>query len=150
VIAGKNDAPRLESLRRMGFSETVDVGERTLEEALARYFAQGKFDVVVEATGVPPIVQQGLNVLRKRGVLVIVGIHPQPAAVNLTRLVREHQQIRGSYRAPLATWQRVLDFLTANAEVARQMITHRLPLDSAIEGLELSRTKGASKVIIVQ
>jgi threonine dehydrogenase-like Zn-dependent dehydrogenase len=150
VIVGKDDAPRLGCLRDMGFTATVDVGGRTLEEALAPYLARGKFDVVIEATGVPAIVQQGLNALRKRGVLVVVGIHPTPVSVNLTRLVRDHQQIRGSYRAPLATWPRVLQFLAANAALARRMISHRLPLERAIEGLELSRTKAASKVLIVQ
>jgi len=150
VIAGKDDAPRLECLRRMGFDGTVDVGERTLEEALAPYLAQGRFDVVLEATGVTAIVQQGLNVLRKRGVLVVVGIHPEPVSVNLTRLVRDHQQIRGSYRAPAATWPRVLRFVGENVELVRQMISHRLPLEQAIEGLELSRSKVATKVMIVQ
>jgi 2-desacetyl-2-hydroxyethyl bacteriochlorophyllide A dehydrogenase len=149
VIVGKGDAPRLECLRRMGFPATVDVGERALEEALAPYLAHGRFDVVIEATGVPAIVQQGLNLLRKRGVFVVCGIHPRPASVDLTRLVREQQQIRGSYRAPLATWTRVLDFLTANAALAREMITHRLPLERALEGFELARSKAASKVMIV-
>jgi threonine 3-dehydrogenase len=134
----------------MGFEDTVDVGEGTLEDALAPYLVQGRFDVVIEATGVPAIVQQGLNVLRKRGVLVVVGIHPGPVSVDLTRLVRDHQQIRGSYRAPVAAWPRVLRFLAENAGLARQMISHRLPLDRAIEGLELSRSKAASKVLIVQ
>jgi threonine dehydrogenase-like Zn-dependent dehydrogenase len=150
VIVGKDDAPRLDCLRDMGFTATVDAGERTLEEALAPYLARGRFDVVIEATGVPAIVQQGLNVLRKRGVLVVVGIHPAPVSVNLTRLVRDHQQIRGSYRAPEATWPRVLRFLAENVALARKMISHRVPLERAIEGLELSRTKAASKVLIVQ
>jgi threonine 3-dehydrogenase len=150
VIAGKDDAARLESLRQMGFEDTVDLGGRAFEEALSPYLAEGKFDVVIEATGVPPVVQQALNVLKKRGILVIVGIHPQPVTVNLTKLVREHQQIRGSYRAPLATWPRVVKFLSENEQVARRMISHRVPLDRAIEGLELSRTKSASKVIVVQ
>ena len=148
VIVGKDDAPRLECLRRMGFPETVDVGDRTLEEALAPYLAKGKFDVVIEATGVPAIVQQGLNVLRKRGVLVVGGIHPKPVSVNLTRLVREHQQIRGSYRAPVATWTRVLRFLTENAELARQMITHRLPWIRRSRAGALAHQR-ASKVMIV-
>jgi threonine 3-dehydrogenase len=150
VIVGKDDAPRLACLRGLGFADTVDVGGRTLAEALAPYLARGKFDVVFEATGVPAVVQQGLDVLRKRGVLVVVGIHPGPASVNLTRLVRDHQQIRGSYRAPAATWPRVLRFLGENVALARQMISHRLPLAQAIEGLELSRSRGASKVLIVQ
>jgi threonine dehydrogenase-like Zn-dependent dehydrogenase len=150
VIVGKDDPARLDSLRQMGFTDTIDLGERPFDEALAPHLEQGKFDVVVEATGVPPVVQQGLDVLKKRGILVIVGIHPQPVTVNLTRLVRDHQQIRGSYRAPLATWSRVVDFLRQNVDVARAMITHRVPLDRAIEGLELSRTKAASKVMVIQ
>ena len=150
VIVGKDDPTRLASLRQMGFADTVDLGGRPFADALAHYVAEGRFDVVIEATGVPPVVQQGLDVLKKRGILVIVGIHPAPVTVNLTRLVREHQQIRGSYRAPLATWPRVVEFLREHADVARTMITHRVPLDHAIEGLELSRTKTASKVMVVQ
>jgi threonine dehydrogenase-like Zn-dependent dehydrogenase len=150
VIVGKHDAPRLECLRRMGFDDTVDVGDAALQDALAPYLAQGRFDVVIEATGVPAIVQHGLNVLRKRGVLVVVGIHPGPVGIDLTRLVRDHQQIRGSYRAPAGTWPRVVRFLAENAALARQMVSHRLPLERAIEGLELSRSKAASKVVIVQ
>ena len=47
-------------------------------EALAPYLEAGKFDVVIEATGVPAVVQPSLEVLRKRGILVICGIHPSP------------------------------------------------------------------------
>jgi threonine 3-dehydrogenase len=149
VIAGKDDAPRLACLQRMGFSDTVDVGAHALDEALAPYLAKGKFDVVIEATGAAAAVQQGFDVLRKRGVLVVCGIHSQPVSVDLTRLVREHQQIRGSYRAPLATWTRVLGFLNENADQVRRMISHRLPLERALEGFELARTRIASKVVIV-
>jgi threonine dehydrogenase-like Zn-dependent dehydrogenase len=149
TIVGKDDAPRIASLQRMGFDDVVDLGERSLNDALASHLAQGKFDAVIEATGVPPVVQQGLDVLKKRGIFVAVGIQPKPVTINLTRLVREHQQIRGSYRSPIPTWRRVVDFLDANTEIAREMISHRLPLERAIEGLELSRTKAASKVMIV-
>ena len=149
VIAGKDDAARLGVLRAMGFADAVDTGERPLSDALSPYLADEKFDVVIEATGSPAVVQPALDVLRKRGILVVVGIHARPATVDLTKLVRAHQQIRGSYRAPLAMWPRVIAFLQRNADLVRNMITHRLPLDRAVEGIELSRTRSASKVIIV-
>jgi threonine 3-dehydrogenase len=148
VVVGRDDQFRLDRLRAMGFPDVIDLGERTLPEALASYLARGRFDVVIEATGVPAVVQQGLDVLRKRGVLVVCGIHPRPASVDLTRLVREHQQIRGSYRAPLSTWPRVVDFLTRHTELARQMITHRVALGDALAGFELARQKAASKLIV--
>ena len=149
VIAGKDDAPRLGVLRAMGFVDTVDAGELPLAEALASHLVQRKFDVVIEATGSPAVVQPALDMLRKRGILVIVGIHARPASIDLTRLVRSHQQIRGSYRAPVATWTRVIAFMQRNPERIRSMITHRLALDRAVEGIELSRTRAASKVLIV-
>ncbi len=149
VIVGSDDALRLDVLRRMGFADTVDSGGRTLTEALAPYLAQGKFDVVIEATGVPEVVQQALDVLRRRGILVVAGIHPRAASIDLTRLVREHQQIRGTYRAPIATWSRVIDFLGRNADLVGNMISHRVPLARALDGFELARNKAASKVLIV-
>jgi 2-desacetyl-2-hydroxyethyl bacteriochlorophyllide A dehydrogenase len=149
VVVGRNDRFRLDRLEAMGFPDVVDLGEHTLVDALAPYLAQGRFDVVIEATGVPSVVQDGLDVLRKRGILVVCGIHPRPASVDLTRMVREHQQIRGSYRAPRSTWPRVVDFLTRNAELARQMITHRVPLTDALAGFELARRKAVSKLIVL-
>jgi threonine 3-dehydrogenase len=150
TVVGRGDEARLASLRRMGFDKLVDIGERTFDEALAPALKDGRFDAVIEATGVPPVVQQGLDVLKKRGIMVIVGIHPKPVPVNLTHLVRQHQQIRGSYRAPIGTWRRVVDFLNAHASIAAEMISHRLPLERAVEGIELSRSRGASKVMVVQ
>ncbi len=149
MIADKHDRARLEGLAAMGFEHTVDAGDRPLGEALAPYVADGKFDVVLEATGAPAVIGPALEALRKHGVLAICGIHSQPASVDLTRLVREHQQIRGSYRAPVETWAKVIAFLREHAALARRMITHRLPLGDAIEGLELARRRVASKVVIV-
>ena len=97
----------------------------------------------------PAVVQQALDVLRKRGILVIAGIHPRPVSVNLTRLVRGHQQIRGTYRAPIAMWSRVLDFLSHNRDLVRHMISHALPLAQALDGFELARNRATSKVLIV-
>ncbi len=148
VVAGRDDAPRLACLRAMGFEAVVDVADRPLADALAPYLASGRFDVVIEATGVPAIVGPALDVLDTRGVLVVCGIHPHPASVDLTRLVRAQLEIRGSYRAPVATWPRVLDFLHVHAALAQAMITHRLPLDRALEGFELARTRAAAKVVL--
>ena len=149
VVVGKDDTPRLRVLKQMGFDDVVDAGRRPLADALAPYLAHGKFDVVIEATGVPAVVQPALGVLRRRGILVIAGIHPAPVAIDLTRLVREHQQIRGTYRAPVATWARVIAFLDAHGATVRHMITHTVPLAHAQEAFAMARSKVASKVLIL-
>jgi len=145
TILGKSDAQRLACLKALGFEATVDLETQPFDT-----LAKGpKFDVVFEATGVPATVQQGLTVLRRFGILVVAGIHPAAASIDLTRLVREQQQIRGSSRATRATWTYVLDVLARQGDKLRPMITHRLPLAKAIEGFELARLKTASKVMLL-
>ena len=59
-----------------------------------------------------------------------------------------HQQIRGSYRAPPATWDDVLRFLEANQDLMRGLISHRFSLTEALEGFELAHNRVASKVML--
>ncbi len=149
VICGHNDGPRLQTLNELGFADTVDTAGSTLTEALAPYLARGGFDVVIEATGAPQVVPEALGCLKKRGIFVVAGIHPRPASIDLTVLVRNHQQLRGSYRAPTATWGRVLDYLAANQQRVRGLITHRFDLADAGDGFALAQQKTASKVVIL-
>jgi threonine dehydrogenase-like Zn-dependent dehydrogenase len=107
-----------------------------------------RFDVVFEATGVARSIHDGLEVLRFGGTLVTLGIHHAPVAVDVTRLVRQQQQLRGSHRAPRSTWERVLRFLAEHGEKLRPMITHRFALAQAAQAFDLARSRRASKVMI--
>lgn len=145
TVVGKGDADRLACLRALEFDKIIDLGTGTL----ADHLGSQKFDVVFEATGIPSTINDGLAMLRRWGILVVCGIHASHAPVDLNRLNREQLQIRGSNRASRATWGRVLDVLARDGERLRPMITHRLPLDRALEGFELARRKIASKVMIL-
>ncbi|EKF60332.1 alcohol dehydrogenase [Agrobacterium albertimagni AOL15] len=146
VVLGHDDSPRLAALRAAGFTDLIDTQETRLEVALNAY---PPFDAIIEAAGVPSLVNASLPFLKKRGIFTIVGIHPRPAEIDLTRLVRMHQQIRGSYRAPAATWDEVLRFLDEHQDLMRGLISHNFALADALEGMELARTRVASKVMLV-
>lgn len=150
VIIGHNDADRLAALQELGFAHTADSAGSSLTEAVAPWTEQGLFDVVIEAAGVPALVPEALGLLRKRGVLVIAGIHASPATIDLTALVRDHKQIRGTYRAPELAWPEVLAYLAGNTARVAKMISARLPMAQAEEGFRLAAAKSASKVIILQ
>lgn len=148
VVAGHGDAARLAVLRAMGFHDLIDFAGLAMEQGLAPYLREGKFDVVIEATGAPSVIAPALQALKTHGVLVITGIHAAPVPIDLTALVRQHQQIRGSYRAPERDWPKVVDYMRSHQETLRHMITHRLPLTQAAEGFALARSKIATKVMI--
>lgn len=148
VIAGQDDAARLEVVRALGF-QGLELAGRPVDDALADAGVAVPFDAVFEATGVPEVVQAGLGVLRTGGVLVVTGIHPRPALIDLTGMVRRKHQLRASYRASFAMWRDVIAFLAAHGEQVRPMVSHRLPLAQALHGFDLARRRIASKVLLL-
>lgn len=149
VVAGHGDTARLAVLRAMGFNDVLDFAEQGgMEPGLAPYLREGKFDVVIEATGAAAVIAPALQALKTHGVLVITGIHAAPVPIDLTALVRQHQQLRGSYRAPEKNWPLVVDYMRTHQETLRHMITHRLALAQAEQGFALARSKIATKVMI--
>ncbi len=94
------------------------------------------------------MIAPALRALKVHGVLVITGIHAAPVPIDLTALVRNHQELRGSYRAPESAWPEVVRFMQEHQPLLRQMITHRVPLSRAEEGFALARARHASKVLV--
>ena len=148
LIAGRADGPRFDVMRQLGFDDILDVAEAPLADLVMAATNGNKVDVVIEATGHPPTIVDGLGVLRKAGVLVVAGIHPGPVSLPLTDFVRARQQIRATHGCDRFTWDKVLSTLSREPERFRPMITHRLPLDRGLEGFELSRQRAASKVML--
>nr|WP_314074666.1 alcohol dehydrogenase catalytic domain-containing protein [uncultured Roseococcus sp.] len=148
IVAGRGDAPRFDVLRALGFHDIVDVAEGPLSEQVMALTGGQPVDVVLEATGFPTSINEGLTVLRKSGVIVAVGIHAAPLTIPLTDFVRMRHQLRASHGGSRATWDRVLRLLSRDPEGFRPMITHRLPLERGVEGFELSRQRAASKVML--
>jgi threonine dehydrogenase-like Zn-dependent dehydrogenase len=148
LVAGRSDAPRFAVLRALGLPDVLDVADGPLPDLLLAATGGRKVDVVIEATGYPPSILDGLAVLRTGGVLVVAGIHPGPVALPLTDFVRARQQLRATHGAGRTTWDRVLTLLGRDPERFRPMISHRLSLDDALNGFELARQRAASKVML--
>ena len=145
VVMGRDDAPRLTALQAIGFEHLVDTTKVPMDEALSKL---GPFDAIIEAAGVPALVQATIPHLRKRGIFTVVGIHSRPAEIDLVSLVRMHQQIRGSYRAPPQAWDKVIAFLAANQSMMSRLISHRLPLADAMSGFKAAHERLATKVML--
>jgi threonine dehydrogenase-like Zn-dependent dehydrogenase len=148
LIAGRADAPRFDVCRALGFTELLDVAEAPMKDQVLAATGGRAVDVVLEATGVPATLNDGLSVLKKGGVCVAVGIHADALTLPLTDFVRMRHQLRASHGAERRTWDRVVAHLAGDPEGFRPMVTHRLPLSRGLEGFELARQRAASKVIL--
>lgn len=148
VVSGFDDAARFDALRAMGFDALVDVKAQPLAEGTRPYTGGAPFDIVFEATGVPETITEALALLRRNGIVVVTGIHARPLALDLTPLVRNQQQLRGSFRPPESDWPLALALLAEMDAVMRPMVSHVLPLSQALQGFALAHGKQASKVLL--
>jgi threonine dehydrogenase-like Zn-dependent dehydrogenase len=148
LVVGRADEPRFAVLRALGFDALIDVAEAPLADQVMALTGGRRVDAVVEATGVPASVNDGLSVLKRGGVLVVAGIHAAPLTLALTDFVRMRHQLRATHGAARSTWTRVLAHLARDPEAFRPMISHRLPLSRGLEGFELARQRTASKVML--
>jgi len=148
AVVGLSDAPRFEALRAAGVTQLFDMAEDGAAQRLAEV-AQGGFDIAIDATGVPSVINQALGLLRPQGVLAVAGMGEQPAKVDILKLVKNRLQIRGVSRMPPAIWPKVIAAIASDPAAFTPLISHRMPLSQALDGFELCRTGASSKILLL-
>lgn len=147
LLAGLNDAARLARAQDMGLRHVADLARTDLAAEATRVLGRAP-DMVIEATGHPASVPQGLDLLRPGGVLVAVGIHAAPCEIDLTRLVREKKQIRGAHDTTEPAFREAIRLLSGHRDTLSRMITHRLPLSRGAEAFAIAKGGAAVKVML--
>ncbi len=108
------------------------------------------FDAVVDATGVPEVVQQGIDAVRRGGKMMIFGVAPEDARVSLSpfRVYNDEITLIGSM-AVLFTFQPALELLRAGAIALEPLLTHTFPLDEFGQALDTMRRGEGVKVQVL-
>ncbi len=145
TVVGKNDPLRLGIAEKLGADRVIDLGPGS---TLADHISERSVDRVFEATGFGESITQGLGLLRDFGIMVAIGIHHEPAPINITPFVRRKLQLRGAHGSGRKNWDRVLGMLPDCADDLEHIVTHQIPLAEAIEGFEMSRRREACKVVV--
>lgn len=147
ALFGFQDSARLVCARELGL-QVADLAEQNFDEAVQSLFG-GTVDRVIEATGRPQSVTDGLKVLRSSGILVAAGIHAEPLSLNLTDFVRMKQQLRAAHDTTPAAFQKAVGLLAQHEAALSQAATHRLPLREAPAAITLAKQREAVKVLLL-
>lgn len=149
IVLGKNDGARLRTSLEIGATDIIDLAQcGNLKEAITAITGGHLADVVVEATGHPSSISDGMSVLRKEGILVCAGIHAVPASIDLTQLVRNRLQIRGAHGAPRSSWEAIIRRIVVEPDAVRPMISRQMKLSDAMAAFEMCRARDVSKIIL--
>jgi len=153
MVAGTGtDGRRLEIARKLGADVITDVEKEDpviKAREMTRAYSGAGLDFVFEASGNPRSIPQALSMVRARGKVIAIGIHPAPAEIQTTELVRRSKSIIGAYAYDQETWRRSLALLASGKVRIEPMVTHRLPIPEAKDGFELAIKKEAAKVLFI-
>ncbi len=138
---------RLDVAQRFGASDTVVAGPAQAEQLQA--LAPMGFDVVIDVTGVPAVLEDGFNYVRPMGKVMVFGVCPLKSSITINpfQVYNKDLTILGSM-ALNYTFNQAIALLEAGAVDVRSLVSHELPLDDFTAALALAGTAESVKVQI--
>lgn len=128
---------RLAMAERLGFE--TEHGERP---------GRRRFDVLLECSGAPGVLAQGLGRLRTNGRAAMVGMPKQPVELPLSNLNVNELTI-GLVNRYAHTWPTAISLISSGRVDAASVVTHHFGLDEAEAGITLlERDPESMKAII--
>jgi len=148
-------SPRLALARRMGADVTMELEDTSPEERrdLLLSLTGGRgVDVVLEATGNPSALPEGLDLLRDGGRYVVAGHYTDAGAVALnphTQLNRKHVDLRGQWGTDLRHLVGALRLLSRHSLPMEEIIGERYRLDETDRALADVAALRVTKAVII-
>jgi L-iditol 2-dehydrogenase len=135
---------RLELARRTGATTVLDLRSQPLGEAGV------EADVLLECSGHPAALADGIRSLRPAGVAVVVGMGPgEEATIPLAVLQNRELTLTGTFRYA-NTYPTAIELVAAGRVDVEAIVTGHFPLDQAEQALQASRQDPRSvKAVVV-
>jgi threonine dehydrogenase-like Zn-dependent dehydrogenase len=145
LLGLEKDFERLEIAKKMGiYCATSDV--KKIKEYL-KQFGNGEADLVFEASGSKKAYEIVLSLVKRRGVIMSVGIGDDLCTLSMRQLVRGGVIISGSYGVLQEDIIRVLDLLNNNKKEATMFIDKIFQFSEVNNAFEYA-LKAKAKVLI--
>lgn len=144
IIAVDPSPEARERASELGADLVLDPGADDFKEQVAAATAQQGLDVAFDFAGVPPVREQALGVLGKKGRLVLVGLANQPVTIpSDTFFAYLQQQVLGSYGSEPAHVEELVNLTHQGRLDLSRSVSDVLPLSEAPDAVgRLERKEG--------
>jgi L-iditol 2-dehydrogenase len=148
IVAGiKKDERRLALAKELGVDAVVDASAQNLLEVVSDFSHGDGADLVCECAGVPPSLNLCLEVVKREGTLLQIGIFPSRIETDFNKVVMKELRLIGSFGYVWTSWQKALELLGQSRIDPEKLISHELPLSKFDEAFRITQDGTATKVI---
>jgi L-iditol 2-dehydrogenase len=146
VIGRPGDERRMDVARRVGADEAL-IADRASANAYVADLTDGVgMGLVIETAGTSEAVQTALDITAGKGTMATLGI-VRNTDIDVLQVMRKDMTWVGVVAAVRRHWAEAIRLVAAGRLTPGALITHRLPLESALDGFDCLRRREAVKVM---
>lgn len=150
VIAGLNqDQARLDKAEELGISRTVNLEKEDINEIVNKLTDGYGADKVFECSGAVPALNMSLDLLRKKGEHVQVGIFGESKVpTDFEKIIQKEIRVVGSRSQKPSCWEPSLELMNSGKVNAKTLATHEYGIDEWDKAYQAIKSSEAIKVIL--
>ena len=140
---------RLKLAEKLGADYVVNVAETDLEKFVEEELGVDSVDLVFECVGVEATINQAIDVVRKGGQVVVVGVFSGKTPVKIHLVQDREIVLKGSLMYLREDFQRAIDLIASKKLQVSPLITHVVPLSRVEEAYRIAVEKKTEAVKVL-
>ncbi|XP_066557361.1 sorbitol dehydrogenase [Amia ocellicauda] len=149
VVMSDLSADRLQKAKELGADYAMQVQKESAAVLAQRVkgLLGRQPDITIECTGAESCIQTAIYATRSGGVVVLVGLGKEMVNIPLLDAAVREVDLRGVFRY-CNTWPMAISMLASQKVNVKPLVTHRFPLEQALDAFETTRRGLGVKVMV--
>ncbi len=150
IITGLDqDQIRLDKAAEIGIDHVVNIQHEDLKKLVDHLTDGYGADIVMECSGAAPAAKQGLDLLRKKGQYVQVGLFSKPEIpFDLEKIIQKEIRVLGTRSQKHSDWEPSLALMEEGKVDAAALVTHEFPITEWDKAYQAIKSGEAIKVLL--
>ena len=110
----------------------MDIDQESLLDVVFEITKQRGADVVLECSGNETAVNDALQVIKKRGQLIQIGLFGKPITIDYEKICYKEIRLTGSLGQRSVSWEKAIQLVSQQKIFLGPLISHVLPISDAI------------------
>jgi L-iditol 2-dehydrogenase len=148
IVTGLSiDESRLNIAKQIGADVTINIQDEDPIKKISGLTDGMGADVVFEVTGSGPAMTQALDMVRRKGQIVVIGVNMKPVSLDSFKILENEITIRGSSMSNWDDYERAIGLISRGQVKIKPLITHKFPITAWDQAFKLLVEKKAGKVL---
>lgn len=139
---------RLQMAKKLGATQVINAGKENAVENILEEKPYEGIDVVFEAVGIEKSIRDAMEIIRKGGKIIVIGVFGNETTVKMAWVQDREMELIGTLMYTMRDFMDAADILASDPELGDMFITSVFPLEDVRDAFESAMdTKNNLKVL---